>query len=291
MAVSFSLPYSTNLQVQVNKYIKNYTPCMQRLTNQYTENSIFYLRFEQLTPLSTHLQQTNTSEQQIKYIFVQIILALQNLHLNNIVHHNLSIINIFVDNEIIKLGQYLVPVQSIIPPERLKNGLSVENDVYSAGMILCFILNGSYIKGLNDFSVELNRIQKQMTSINPKMRPKLRQVLDCGIFDTEITRFNTNLAINGYFDAVSQNQKIMNAELGSVDTDLQIKNGINDEILAHRFATLKESVGDTHVLKEVAEFFTKGRPISKTQLHKMLGSKELFNSYFDRAVEIAKAQK
>ncbi|CAL5977306.1 Kinase [Hexamita inflata] len=225
MSVSFSLPYSANLQVQVNKYIQNYIPCMQRLTDQYTENSIFYLRFEQLTPLSTYLQQTNTSEQQIKYIFVQIVLALQQLHLNNIVHHNLSIVNVFISNNEIKLGQYLVPTKSIIPPERSKNGLSVENDVYSAGIILCYILNGSYIKGQNDFSVELNRVQEQMTSINPKMRPKLRQVLDCGIFDTEITRFNTNLAINGYFDVILQNQKIMNAELGSVDTDLQIKIG------------------------------------------------------------------
>ncbi|CAL6024284.1 Hypothetical_protein [Hexamita inflata] len=88
-----------------------------------------------------------------------------------------------------------------------------------------------------------------MASINPKMRPQLRHVLDCGIFDTEITRFNTNLAINGYFDVILQNQKIMNAKLGSVDTDMQIKNGINDEILVHRFEMLKESVGDTHILK------------------------------------------
>ena len=162
--------------------------------------------------LSFIKKRSKLSEPIAKFIFKQIILALQYIHSHNIVHRDIKLDNILIDldnnikicdfgvSKIIKKGDILVEqcgTPAYIAPEILKNrgyeGFGV--DIWSAGVVLYAMLSGTVpfkgndvkelhkliiegkYKTIKNVSKEANHLIKCILEVDPKNRIKAEDIL------------------------------------------------------------------------------------------------------------------
>ena len=162
--------------------------------------------------LSYIRKRSKLNENIAKYIFKQIILALQYIHNNNIVHRDIKLDNILIDlDNKIKICDFGVSkiinsndkmfeqcgTPTYIAPEILRNkgyeGFKV--DVWSSGVVLYAMLSGTVpfkgndlnelnnliLKGkfndINDISVEAKNLIKNILEVDPKKRLSINEIL------------------------------------------------------------------------------------------------------------------
>ena len=148
-----------------------------------------------------------------KFIFKQIILALQYIHNHNIVHRDIKLDNILIDldnnvkicdfgvSKIIKKGDIMLDqcgTPAYIAPEILKDkgyeGFGV--DIWSAGVVLYAMLSGTVpfkgedlkelhkiiidgeFKSIKNISKEANHLLKCLLEVDPKKRIKSQDILN-----------------------------------------------------------------------------------------------------------------
>ena len=163
--------------------------------------------------LSYIRKRSKLNEQIAKFIFKQIILSLQYIHSQNIVHRDIKLDNILIDlNNNIKICDFGVSKKislndkmyeqcgtpAYIAPEILKNkgyeGFSV--DIWSAGVVLYAMLSGTVpfkgnnlnelhdliMKGkfniINDISNDAKHLIKNLLEIEPKKRISIQNILN-----------------------------------------------------------------------------------------------------------------
>ena len=157
-------------------------------------------------------KRSKLSEPVARFIFKQIILALQYIHSHNIIHRDIKLDNILIDldnnikicdfgvSKIIKKGDILVEqcgTPAYIAPEILKNrgyeGFGV--DIWSAGVVLYAMLSGTVpfkgndvkdlhkliiegkYKTIKNVSKEANHLVKCLLEVEPKNRIKIEDIL------------------------------------------------------------------------------------------------------------------
>ena len=162
-----------------------------------------------------------------KFIFKQIILALQYIHNHNIVHRDIKLDNILIDldnnikicdfgvSKIIKKGDIMLDqcgTPAYIAPEILKNqgyeGFGV--DIWSAGVVLYTMLSGKVpfkggdlkelhkiiingdFKSIKNISNEANHLLKCILEVDPKKRIKIEDILNHPwMIDVDLNLFMT----------------------------------------------------------------------------------------------------
>ena len=152
------------------------------------------------------------TEQVAKFIFKQIVLSLQYIHSNNIVHRDIKLDNILIDldnnikicdfgvSRIIKKGDIILEqcgTPAYIAPEILLNGgyEGYAVDIWSAGVVLYAMLSGTVpfkgnnidelhdliIKGeykpIKDISHEASHLIRCILEVNPKKRINTKDIL------------------------------------------------------------------------------------------------------------------
>ena len=162
--------------------------------------------------LSYIKKRSKLTETVAKFIFKQIILALQYIHSHNIVHRDIKLDNILIDldnnikicdfgvSKILKKGELMFDqcgTPTYIAPEILKNrgyeGFGV--DIWSAGVVLYSMLSGTVpfkggdlkelnkliiegdYKTINHISKEANHLLKCLLEVEPKNRIKIEDIL------------------------------------------------------------------------------------------------------------------
>ena len=162
--------------------------------------------------LSYIKKRSKLTEPVAKFIFRQIILALQYIHSHNIVHRDIKLDNILIDldnnikicdfgvSKIIKKGDIMIEqcgTPAYIAPEILKNkgyeGFGV--DIWSAGVVLYAMLSGTVpfkggdlkelhkliiegdFKPIKNISKEANHLVKCLLEVDPKSRITTEDIL------------------------------------------------------------------------------------------------------------------
>ena len=178
-------------------------------------------------------KRSKLTEPVAKFIFKQIVLALQYIHNHNIVHRDIKLDNILIDldnnikicdfgvSKIIKKGDIMVEqcgTPAYIAPEILKNrgyeGFGV--DIWSAGVVLYAMLSGTVpfkgndikelhkliiegkYKTIKNISKEANHLVKCLLEVDPKNRIKIEDILvHPWMIDVDLNFFRTqNLFTN-----------------------------------------------------------------------------------------------
>ena len=178
-------------------------------------------------------KRSKLTETVAKFIFKQIVLAIQYIHRNNIVHRDIKLDNILIDldnnvkicdfgvSKIIKKGDILIDqcgTPTYIAPEILKNkgydGFPV--DVWSSGVVLYAMLNGNVpfkggdlnelhkliiegeYKPIKHISKEAAHLLKCLLEVDPTKRIKTDDILfHPWLMDVDLNFFNTqNLFTN-----------------------------------------------------------------------------------------------
>ena len=147
---------------------------------------------------------------------LQLIISLNYLHKNNIIHRNLDISNLLLDKDMkLKIGSFRLAYQLknntdkcnmkyeklYIAPEVLKeNGYSFEVDIWSLGIIMFQLLTGKYpfIEGYeknsnvnvekissSEMSKAAKDLMNQLLVIDPLKRPTLNQIIYHDFFNRE----------------------------------------------------------------------------------------------------------
>jgi len=156
------------------------------------------------------------TEKETQCYMLQLIISLNYLHKNNIIHRNLDISNLLLDKDMkLKIGSFRLAYQLknntdkcnmkyeklYIAPEVLKeNGYSFEVDIWSLGIIMFQLLTGKYpfIEGYEKnsnvnvekiSSSEMSKAAKdlinQLLVIDPLKRPTLNQIIYHDFFNRE----------------------------------------------------------------------------------------------------------
>ncbi|KAM9965488.1 hypothetical protein ACTFIW_005304 [Dictyostelium discoideum] len=172
----------------------------------------------QKTVMDIHKKRKYLMEYETKYYVYQVIMAVQYLHNNNIIHRDLKLGNLFIDNMRIKLGDFglstkvehgerkktICGTPNYIAPEILdnSNGHSYEVDVWSIGIILYTLLIGKPPFETSDVKHTYQRIKQNQYSFPdepiishsaksliisilnpvPEQRPNLSQILEHDFF-------------------------------------------------------------------------------------------------------------
>ncbi|GAM18995.1 hypothetical protein SAMD00019534_021700 [Acytostelium subglobosum LB1] len=173
----------------------------------------------QKTMMDLHKRRKILLEAEVKYYVYQVIQAVRYLHQNKIIHRDLKLGNLFINDMSIKLGDFglstriehdgerkktICGTPNYIAPEILenKNGHSYEVDVWSIGVIIYTLLVGKPPFETSDVRNTYQRIRKNQYSfpedhniaesakqlINsiltpiPEKRPNLNQILEHDFF-------------------------------------------------------------------------------------------------------------
>lgn len=168
--------------------------------------------------MEMHKRRKAITEQETRYFMRQIVLACQYLHDNKIIHRDLKLGNLFLNDDMeLKIGDFglatkvdfegerkktLCGTPNYIAPEVLnKKGHSYEVDVWSLGCILYTLLIGkppfetsclkdTYAKiKKNEYTIPNNKISPQAKNLinhllqaDPALRPTMAQILNDDFF-------------------------------------------------------------------------------------------------------------
>jgi len=168
--------------------------------------------------MEMHKRRKAITEPETRYFMRQIVLACQYLHENKIIHRDLKLGNLFLNDDMeLKIGDFglatkvdfegerkktLCGTPNYIAPEVLnKKGHSYEVDVWSLGCILYTLLIGkppfetsclkdTYAKiKKNEFTIPPNKVSNQAKNLiqnllqpDPNSRPTMSQILDDEFF-------------------------------------------------------------------------------------------------------------
>ncbi|KAL5107374.1 Serine/threonine-protein kinase PLK1 [Taenia crassiceps] len=175
------------------------------------------LKHENITLMELHKRRRQVTEPEARYFVKQIVTGCQYLHLNNIIHRDLKLANLFLnDDMIVKIGDFglasritkegemkktLCGTPNYIAPEILcKHGHSFEVDSWSVGCILYTLLVGrppfetsslhdTYEKiKKNDYfvpgniSIAATNLIRAFLNSDPQKRPSMFSVMDHSFF-------------------------------------------------------------------------------------------------------------
>ncbi|KAF2074231.1 hypothetical protein CYY_004477 [Polysphondylium violaceum] len=186
-----------------------------------TEENVYILLglCNQKTVMDIHKKRKFLMEYETKYYVYQVIMAVQYLHQHKVIHRDLKLGNLFIDNMRIKLGDFglstkvehdgerkktICGTPNYIAPEILENlnGHSYEVDVWSIGIILYTLLIGKPPFETPDVRNTYQRIKQNQYSFpdeaqistsaknliisilnpQPEKRPNLSQILEHDFF-------------------------------------------------------------------------------------------------------------
>ena len=178
-----------------------------------------------------HKRRKAITEPETRYFMRQIVLACQYLHNNKIIHRDLKLGNLFLNDDMeLKIGDFglatkvdfegerkktLCGTPNYIAPEVLnKKGHSYEVDVWSLGCILYTLLIGKppfetsclkdtyakikkneYTIPPNKISVEAKNLINHLLQADPNLRPTMDQILNDEFFYSGIFNFSICLHV------------------------------------------------------------------------------------------------
>ena len=239
-----------------------------------------------LEQLINKRETNNLTEKEVQCYMLQLILSLNYLHINNIIHNNLNISNILLDKNMkLKIGSFRLAYKletkldkcykiyedyenSLFAPEVFKNdGYSFEVDIWSLGIIMFRLLTGKipFIKdyninyngfiepNLDISSAQMSKAAKdlinQLLAINPVERPTLNQIIYHDFFNRE--------GIPKYFPVSTLSappedfpKEVLNKEVIFTDLKSIIKPIIKPTITYDSFKDLKE-IKDNNSVKDI----------------------------------------
>ena len=231
--------------------------------------------------LSYIRKRSKLTEPIAKYIFKQIILGIQFIHKNKIVHRDIKLDNILIDlNNKIKICDFGVSKKIInnndlmyeqcgtptyIAPEILRNkgyeGFGV--DVWSSGVVLYAMLSGTVpfkgndikelnngiMKGIynsiNDISNQANHLLKCILEVDPKKRISINDILSHPwLIDVDINNFN-------FYNLFTNAERILLAKSNVDYRDIKNKDDMIENFNIKNLDTEEENENKNIITKSI----------------------------------------
>ncbi|CAD8082823.1 unnamed protein product [Paramecium sonneborni] len=190
-----------NLRNEINIQSNLYHPNIVTMIDAFEDNEYLYMLLEYCNGgcLFTKIQLSGPLREDKAYkYFIQIVQAVQYLHQKNVLHRDIKLSNLLINQEDqIKLADftwstslqmgYVAPqicgTLEYMPPEVIQNGFQNEKlDIWSLGIVLYEMLHNDFPQnGLifirNGISKECKSLMKQMLEVDTYKRPSTSEVL------------------------------------------------------------------------------------------------------------------